>query len=288
LKRKKIMNKIVYIALFCLTSLVSFSQDDRLYDHDLDENRWEKLRDGIRYEGQESQKGGAGQRWTYPSNDEYKKAVEQYGSSEGSGSSPVQNGTGSGTGSGSEESGSQSYEPGDAPPDSPDYTPPPQQSNPPSRVTDTGLGIFGYILMGAFIVGLVFLIFYLWVKSPKEGKKITDEVVLEDINPIEIPLTELERLLKEAIEKGDYRGAVRIYFIFIIRDLTEKGYLQWEKEKTNFHYLREMSGKGEYDDFNRSVSYFEIIWYGKRELDLSKFNQVKPNFTTFLDKLGVK
>jgi hypothetical protein len=49
-----------------------------------------------------------------------------------------------------------------------------------------------------------------------------------------------------------------------------------------------MSGKIEFDDFNRSVSYFEIIWYGKREIDVSKFEEVKPNFTTFLKKLGVR
>ena len=67
-----------------------------------------------------------------------------------------------------------------------------------------------------------------------------------------------------------------------------KNWISWEKEKTNFHYLREMTGKNEFDDFNKSVSYFEIIWYGKRDLDVSKFEQIRPNFTSFLDKLGVK
>jgi hypothetical protein len=128
----------------------------------------------------------------------------------------------------------------------------------------------------------------MYVNTPKKGKKINSVFEFEEINPIEIPLTELQRLLKEAIANGYYRGAVRIYFIFIIRDLAAKNWIDWEKDKTNFHYLREMSGKKEYEDFNRSVSYFEIIWYGKRELDATKFEQIKPNFTRFLDKLGVK
>jgi hypothetical protein len=283
------MNKLILISLLCFGSILSWSQDgNELYDHDLDANKWEKLRDGIRYEGREGPKGGAGQRWTYPTSQEYDKAVEQYGSSD-DGNSSTQNGTGTGTGSGNQDFSTDDYNNGDGAPDYPEQSaPPPRRTQSSSSVSDTGLGAFGYVLLFLFIGGLIFLIFYLWVKSPKDGKKIGEEIVLEDVNPIEIPLTELQRLLQEAIAKGDYRGAVRIYFIFIVRDLTQKGFIKWEKEKTNFHYLREMSGKNEYDDFNRSVSYFEIIWYGKREIDASKFEQVKPNFTHFLDKLGVK
>jgi hypothetical protein len=128
----------------------------------------------------------------------------------------------------------------------------------------------------------------MYINSPKKGKKVGPAIVLEDLNPVEIPLTELQRLLNEALANNDYRGAVRIYFIFIIRDLASKSWIEWQKEKTNFHYLREMSGKNEFDDFNVAVSFFEFIWYGKRELDASKFEEIKPNFTRFLDKLGVK
>jgi len=145
----------------------------------------------------------------------------------------------------------------------------------------------GYVLLIIFVLALIALIFFMFINSERKGKKVGEAIELEEINPTEIPLSELEKLLKEAIDKGDYRGAVRIYFIFIIRDLSDKEWIQWEKEKTNFHYLREMAGKTEFDDFNRSVSYFEIIWYGKREIDAGKFEEIKPNFTTFLKKLGV-
>ena len=128
----------------------------------------------------------------------------------------------------------------------------------------------------------------MFVNRQRDGAKVGAPIELEEMHPSEIPLSELERLLKEALAKGDYRGAIRIYFIFIIRDLSDKKWISWQKEKTNFHYLREMSGKNEFDDFNRSVSYFEIIWYGKREIDSAKFEQIRPSFTRFLDKLGVK
>ncbi|MCG8575802.1 MAG: hypothetical protein MI810_13025 [Flavobacteriales bacterium] len=269
------MRSIITIVLLSL-GFAAFSQE--LYDHRLDENKWENLREGIRYEGQEKGEG-PGREWTYESKEDYNKAKKKYKGKAGQGGG---SGGGSGDGYGGGDGG------GPRPQEN-TYSPPPSSSppeiDPPSA---SGFGAIGWVLMIVLIVALVVLIFYMFVNTQRDGKKIKGDTALEEVNPTEIPLTELQRLLQEALAKGDYRGAVRIYFIFIIRDLAQKNWIQWEKEKTNFHYLREMSGKNEFDDFNRSVSYFEIIWYGKREIDQSKFEQIKPNFTRFLDKLGVE
>lgn len=272
------MNKLLLFISFILIAVCAQAQNgDELYDHQLDENKWQDLRDGIRYEGVEN---GPGRQWTYESNKEYNDAKKKYGSG---------NGNGGGNGSGGNGNGGSGSGTGDRPDNSSSssssssYDPP--SIDPPSF---RGFGALGYILMGILILALIFLIYYLYVNAPKKGKKIKGEIVLEDVNPVDIPLTELERLLQEALANKDYRGAVRIYFIFIIRDLAQKQWIDWEKEKTNFHYLREMSGKKEFEDFNVSVSFFEIIWYGKRDLDAAKFEQIKPNFTRFLDKLGVR
>jgi hypothetical protein len=278
LKQLKIMSKLLVSISFLFLLLAAFGQTEgnELYDHNLDENKWEKIRDGIRYEGADN---SAGRQWTYESNKEYNESKKQHGNSDNG------NGSGSGTGNG-DGNGGPSDGASELPEEQENYesAPPPSMDMPSFQ----GLGAIGYILMAVFIVALIFLIYYMYVNTPKKGKKINSVFEFEEINPIEIPLTELQRLLKEAIANGYYRGAVRIYFIFIIRDLAAKNWIDWEKDKTNFHYLREMSGKKEYEDFNRSVSYFEIIWYGKRELDATKFEQIKPNFTRFLDKLGVK
>ena len=118
-----------------------------------------------------------------------------------------------------------------------------------------------------------------------------DEIIdnyFENVAPSEIPLTELQKKLKEAIEIENYREAIRIYYLFILKDLSEKHWILWEREKTNMHYLREMSDKTEFDDFNKSIGYFEVIWYGKRDIDQNQFNSIRPYFTNLLDKLGVK
>ena len=265
------MNKFLVISFLCFGTVL-FGQDD-LYDHGLDQNKWEDIREGIRYEGRDN---GPGREWTYENKDEFNKEREKYESESGSGS-----GSGSGRGDGASRRLERSK-----------Y----RKSSPPPRVNRniefpnlSGLGFFGYLIIGVFAIGLIFLIYYLFVNVQTKGKKINAApIVFDEVNPTEIPLTELQRLLQEAISKNNFRGAVRIYFIFIVRDLAAKKWIKWEKEKTNFQYLREMSGKNEFEDFNTSVNYFEIIWYGKREIDAEMFERVKPSFTLFLDKLGVK
>lgn len=251
-----------------LLSNVSFGQQDDLYDHGLDENKWNELRDGIRYENQPE---GAGREWTYESKRDYETARKDRKNSGGAGSERSDGGGGDG--------GRMRN------PELPDTYDAPE--TPKTNLNFSGLGPLGYVLLAVFVVLIAILIYFLFVNRVKDGKNVT-AVNLDDTAPTEIPLTELERMLQEALARGDYRGAVRIYFIFIIRDLSQKNWINWEKEKTNFQYLREMSSRSEYYDFNQSVSYFEIIWYGKREIDKSTFEKIKPDFTKFLDKLGIK
>lgn len=272
MKRNWILNKLVIILFgVCLTGGL-FAQDD-LYDHGLDQGKWERIREGIRYEGG---KKGAGRQWTYESKEEYDKAVQEYGHDGNGGNG--QNGDGSGNRNDNRQRVQTEKKSAPIKPKSSFQLP-----------SFSGLGVFGYILIGLFIAGLIVLLYYMFINTQFKGKKIkATPTNFEEIDPTEIPLTELERLLQDALAKKDYRGAVRIYFIFIVRDLAQKNWIKWEKDKTNFHYLREMEGKSEFEDFNTSVNYFEIIWYGKREIDASKFDLIRPKFTRFLDKLGVK
>jgi hypothetical protein len=264
------LNKLL-LHIFLLFQIVTlYGQEEDLYNHRLDENKWDDIRRSIRYENQPE---GAGREWTYENNEEYQREKKRQGNGQGT------NGGGNGQGDGG------NYDGGSETSESYSSSPPPE--SPVSPSVFNGLGGLGYVLLGLFICLVAFLIYKLFVNAQRDGKKVTP-LSLEEQSPTEIPLTELERLLQEALSKGDFRGAIRIYFIFIIRDLAQKNWIRWEKDKTNFQYLREMSGKAEYNEFNRSVSYFEIIWYGKREIDKNTFEQIRPDFTRFLDKLGIR
>lgn len=269
LKTTSTLNSVFKHISTCTFLVIAFATaGQELYDHRLDENKWNDIRRNIRYENQPD---GPGRQWTYESQQEYESEREKH--STGSN----QNGSGSGNDGASEYTEDEDYS----------QSAPPKSDMTVSKGTFQGLGVIGYILLIAFAGLLIWLIYYLFINAPGKGKKI-EPVNLDDQAPSEIPLTELQRLLQEALSRGDFRGAIRIYFIFIIRDLSQKNWIRWEKDKTNFQYLREMSDKTEYPDFNKSVSYFEIIWYGKRDIDKDTFEKIKPEFTRLLDKLGVQ
>ena len=266
LKPNLILNKLLLHIAFTLSIFTCFGQD--LYNHELDEVKWQDIKDNIRYEG----KDNIGESWTYENNEEYERALKR--------------GKGKG-GSGKGKKKSYTPEAGTTPEKQEDR----QQNDwfPDFNPDFSGLSWLGWMFMILFGAALVGFIVYLIMNTDNTGaKKVAMDDYFENIAPADIPLTELEKRLKEALEQSNYRGAVRIYYLFILKDISIKEWVFWEKDKTNMHYLREMSGKAEFDDFNKAISYFEVIWYGKRQIDHSQFQTVQPYFTNLLQRLGVK
>ena len=85
---------------------------------------------------------------------------------------------------------------------------------------------------------------------------------------------------------NNFREAIRIYFIFIIKDLSEKEWIRWEKKKTNFSYLIEMRNRPQHKPFNEAVSIYELVWYGNYKVNKEDFNALEPLFKDLLDSLN--
>ncbi len=144
------------------------------------------------------------------------------------------------------------------------------------------IGTFLFILL---IAALVFLIFYLFFTSKSNEGNKNVAIDLEDIPPSEIPKTELQIRLEKALSNKDYRLAIRIYFIFLIKGLTEKNLITWEKEKTNYSYLVEMRNNKHYKAFDQAVLLYELIWYGKRKLSEEDYLKIEPQFKELVEKI---
>lgn len=146
---------------------------------------------------------------------------------------------------------------------------------------------FLFIAIGVIL--LAFIIYQLFFKNANKNK---DEAVTpanyedDELDPSTIQRTQLEIDLDEAIEKEDYRLAVRILYTMILKELVEKNWITWEKKKTNYHYLLEMNSKKEKEDFDKSIRVFEWVWYGKNTPNASEFNTVKAFYQKFLKQLN--
>lgn len=98
-------------------------------------------------------------------------------------------------------------------------------------------------------------------------------IIEEDIHDMDF-----EALLAEAIAQKDYRVAIRLYFLYGLKLLTDGQHIHWEPGKTNQDYVNELQTAALQQDFNRLNYYFEYAWYGNFQITTDLFQQVDQLF----------
>lgn len=138
----------------------------------------------------------------------------------------------------------------------------------------------------AIMLGLFVLILYMVFSQVKLDKKIdpkltTGELVdIEDINEVDA-----DAAYKTAIASGDFRLAIRMQFIKCLQTLSAKEYIDWEKEKTNRDYARELSDSGLRQSFRELANVFEKTWYGEVATDRQMFQIYDQKFLSFFNSV---
>ena len=140
-------------------------------------------------------------------------------------------------------------------------------------------------LMWLAVAGIVYGI-YRMLKAPKNRVIARDgvEITLENLEEY-LHETDLERFLREALEKGDYPLVIRLYYLQIIKSLSEKNAIRWSKEKTNRDYLRETREHRMGEQFRIVTRTYERVWYGNQSLTLHEFGRLEPQFKNLIASL---
>ncbi len=133
--------------------------------------------------------------------------------------------------------------------------------------------ILGIILL---VAALAILIYFIIKNRSPRIKTIPFEALVEDLNPAEISKTELELRLEEATATGNYKECVRIYFLFAMKELIQRRWIFWKKEKTNMHYIIEVQGKAISREFEQIVSIYDLVWYGDYTIDANSYQVIEP------------
>lgn len=175
---------------------------------------------------------------------------------------------------------------------------PPEQeaeSNPEEEIEesswdyDIDTNLVGSVILGLVIVILVVILIYLIARHIKE-RDVKVEAQLQDSISFEkieenLPESDLDRYLRFALESGDLRGAIRVYYLMIIQGLSENQLIKWQREKTNYEYLREMRSTPLFKAFSGVTLTYELVWYGDAYLDSAAYEALHPQFTEFLKKI---
>lgn len=147
-----------------------------------------------------------------------------------------------------------------------------------------------YLGIGVMILCAIALIYFI-VKniSPSSGNtEVTNNLrPSEQLKDIEKDLnkSDLEKALEAALAANDYRTAIRIYYLMIVKELSNKQWIKWKQDKTNGEYLREMSLREEYHTFRELTINFEKVWYGDAIINEERFSSMRPSFDLFIQQI---
>ncbi|MCD9575607.1 DUF4129 domain-containing protein [Flavobacterium soyae] len=150
--------------------------------------------------------------------------------------------------------------------------------------TEASLSFVGILIRIILTLGVILMI-YLIVKAiiNKEGQWIFGKnsnkrtVYYSDIEK-NIHLLDFEKLIKESLESGEKRAAIRYYYLWLLKIMAQNNYIEWDIEKTNSDYLYELQRPAHREEFTYLSYLYNYIWYGEFEIDENTFNKAQSRF----------
>lgn len=144
------------------------------------------------------------------------------------------------------------------------------------------LRLLAYVLVIVLIIVILYMVFNN-IKIDKDVK-VHDDVMSDEIENIEEIDADAE--YKAALANGNYRLAIRMMFIKSLQKLSANNLIEWEKEKTNRDYTRELNDVSLRQSFRRTASIYELVWYGDVELDVQRFRAYDTAMNKFNNSIG--
>jgi hypothetical protein len=167
-----------------------------------------------------------------------------------------------------------------------DMPPPANSLDSGSGINWTGLGqLIQVIIIALVLLGLGYAI-HRMLQQPQNARIAYDgtEITSDNVDQY-LHETDLDRFLKDALREQNYTLAIRLYYLQIIKELSNKNAIQWSKEKTNRDYQREMRNHHLADPFRRATRSFEQAWYGKEPLSAAQYTIIAPQFQDLLRQI---
>jgi hypothetical protein len=126
-----------------------------------------------------------------------------------------------------------------------------------------------YIVMGITVITIILIIYRTEIRNLffKDVKySLTYLESGENIHEINF-----EEMIEKQLYEKNYRFALRLTYLKLLKVLDSKGFIKWRNDKTN----RELIGQIKHKDLNDSVKMltveFENVWYGGFDIDEMKY-----------------
>lgn len=145
------------------------------------------------------------------------------------------------------------------------------------------------IICGLVILVVIYFIIRLFMNH--KGKwffQKKNEAISIDINNAEqlIQSADFEQLISEIEKQGNTRQSIRLYYLWLLKDLKEKELINWLPEKTNADYVAELKDAALRKQFSYLSYLYNYIWYGEFSITGEDYLGAKKAFLIYLRKDG--
>ena len=99
--------------------------------------------------------------------------------------------------------------------------------------------------------------------------------------------TDLKAEIVKAEQKENYRLAIRLSYLHLLKSFSQNGFIDYKKDATNLDYLTQLYTQPYYKDFFKVTRAYEYAWYGEVNVSKAQYESVKEEFKTVYLKTGL-
>ncbi len=144
--------------------------------------------------------------------------------------------------------------------------------------------IFFWAMAILFIGFLIYKLFFTAGFFAKSNAKVAGEQI-EEAPSVLNEYSAYNSLIMEAEQRKDFNLSVRYVYLQTLRRLADRELISFSKGKTNYGYVKELSGKPYQQAFASLTLNYEYVWYGKFIIAENHYGQLKEEFISFNKKM---
>ena len=134
------------------------------------------------------------------------------------------------------------------------------------------------ITIGAFAAVLIMYLSGSNVGLFRKKNVITAKETEEDFSTEDIFAINYQKEIDKAVSQGNYRLAIRLQFLRLLKNMSEKNIIRYKQDKTNLDYLMELHPTGYYNNFFRITRNYEYSWYGQFNVSEDAYKIIRNDF----------